>query len=291
MPTPWHEGGDRGEHPGRRDRRRASRRDQAQAREMRWQRHRLAVPYRTDGPKVTFGVMWFIAVMVAAASSALAVAVLVAVGAGLAGLQIGNAWFPHSASTRWWTALAAFIAAIPGFLGPLGILVGGGLTVAVLAVFLIASPPSRRPTIEVFDSLLRSSLPVGVAAGSLAALAEMGVGPAISLIVLVSAYETGDFLVGSGSSNAVEGPISGLVSLGAVLFILWLVAPSPFTPSSIVLFGALAAVCSPLGQILASALLPRGNTWAPALRRFDSYLLVAPLWLILLRSVPTTSAL
>ena len=138
---------------------------------------------------------------------------------------------------------------------------------------------------------MRSSIPVGLAAGSLAGLTDVGFGAVLALILLTSAYETGDFLVGSGSANALEGPLSGLVALGTVLFILWIVAPAPFTASSIVLFGALAAVCCPLGQIFASALLPRGAAWAPALRRLDSYLISAPLWLLLLRSAPTTTTL
>jgi CDP-diglyceride synthetase len=98
---------------------------------------------------------------------------------------------------------------------------------------------------------------------------------------LISAYESGDFIVGSGSANAFEGPLAGLVSLGAVAFLLFLIQPAPFDSFTILLFAALAAVCCPLGQILASGLLPRGNAWAPALRRLDSYLLAAPIWLIL----------
>ena len=46
-------------------------------------------------------------------------------------------------------------------------------------------------------------------------------------------------------------------------------------------------LCCPLGQLVASALLPRGNAWAPALRRLDSYLVAAPLWLVLVRELPT----
>ena len=75
--------------------------------------------------------------------------------------------------------------------------------------------------------------------------------------------------------------MAGLVSLGVVAFLLFLVQPAPFDSRSILLFAVLAGVCCPLGQILASGLLPRGNAWAPALRRLDSYLLAAPIWLLL----------
>ncbi|MCP3991671.1 MAG: hypothetical protein GY724_21545 [Actinomycetia bacterium] len=295
LPARWHDDEDDGDHElnelTRRDRRRARRLGQAQAREQRWQRHRLAVPYRTDGPKVTFGVIWFGLVLGAVTISPLWVAIVVSIVAGLAGLQTGYAWFPNVLTTCWWTALAAFVGAIGGFLGPVGIITGIGLAIAVLAVYLIANPAIQRKPLELTDVLVRSSLPVAIAAASIAAMAEFGTGAAIALITLVSAYEVGDFLVGSGSSNAVEGPISGLVSLGVALFILWIVAPAPFTSSSVLLFGALVGVCCPLGQILGSALLPRGNAWAPALRRLDSYLLSGPLWLLLLHSAPTTTTL
>jgi hypothetical protein len=190
-----------------------------------------------------------------------------------------------------WTGVAAFVAGFGGFLGPFGIVATCGVAAILLLVYAILYPTASRTAGELIDVLLRSSLPVGIAAGSLAALAERELGAAISLIVLVSAYEAGDFLVGSGSSNAVEGPISGLVALGTVLFPLWILSPAPFTSRSIVLFGIVAAVCCPLGQILASSLLPRGAAWAPALRRLDSYLLAAPLWLVLLTQTPTADTL
>ena len=290
IPAPWQ--GDGENQPNtRRNRRHGRQRDLANAREQRWQRHRLAVPYRTDGPKVTFGVLWFAAIMLAAASSPFVVAVVASTVAAVAGLQVGYAWFPNTASTYWWTATAALVCGIAGSLGPVGLLVGCGLAVAILGAYLSTNPPYSRTNLEFFDVLARAALPVGIAAGSLTALAEVGLGAMVSLILLVSAYEVGDFLVGSGSSNAVEGPISGVVGLAAMLFILWLVAPAPLTSSSVLLLGALTAVCCPLGQILASAILPRGNSWAPALRRLDSYLLAAPLWLVLIKLTPTTSTL
>ena len=43
-------------------------------------------------------------------------------------------------------------------------------------------------------------------------------------------------------------------------------------------FAVLAAVTCPAGQILASAMLPSASVRAPALRRLDSWLIVAPAW-------------
>jgi len=63
---------------------------------------------------------------------------------------------------------------------------------------------------------------------------------------------------------------------------LYLVLPAPFTTDTFPLFVLLSAAAAPVGQIAGSAILPRGDAWAPALRRLDSYLLAAPLWLLLM---------
>lgn len=275
---------------GWREGRSARSRQRARAREARWQNNRLAVPYPTDGPKVTFGVLWFLALIGGIlfgesldqpAVSSLAVAGIAAPIAGLAGLQTGNAWFPRQSATRAWTAAAAYLGAIAGFAGPWGVVVGVVLGLLTLSCYLVLYRGHRRTAGELFDVLVRSAIPAGLAVASLAALGSVGVGAQVSLILLVSAYEAGDFLVGTGSANAFEGPLAGTVSLGAMTFILFLVQPAPFDGTSILLFAVVAAISCPLGQILASALLPRGNAWAPALRRLDSYLLAAPVWLLL----------
>ncbi len=276
--------------PARRSPRQTKSMQRARARETRWQQNRLAVPYPTDGPKVTFGVLWFLALVGASllgsyfdepAIAAVSVAGIAAPIAGLAGLQAGNAWFPNLSATRAWCAVAAYLAGISGFYGPWGVLIGLAIGLIVLTFYLVLYRGHRRAAGELFDVLVRSAIPAGVAVACLAALGSVGVGVQLSLIVLVSAYETGDFLVGSGSANAFEGPLAGLVSLGAVAFILFLIQPAPFDAFTVLLFAALAGICCPLGQIMASGLLPRGNAWAPALRRLDSYLLVAPIWLLL----------
>lgn len=280
--------GAEGKRPSRRQARVQRR---AQEREERWQRNRLSVPYRIDGPKVTFGVLWFAAMVASILYSPVTLAVLVASVAGLAGLQVGHAWFGDLSPAKWWTAFAAFVPGVLGLLGPTGIGIGLVVALVLLTVYTMLYPEPNQPQMTTLGALVRSSIPVGLAAGSFVALSDFELGAILSLLVLVSAYEIGDFLVGSGSSNAMEGPISGIVALGAVLFVLWVIAPAPFTDRSMLLFGMLAAVCCPLGQIFASALLPRGSAWAPALRRLDSYLVAAPLWLFLLQASPDATTL
>lgn len=270
----------------------------ARAREARWQNNRLAVPYPTDGPKVTFGVLWFLALLGAAvlgayvdrsSVSAVAVAAVASPIAALAGLQAGNAWFPSQGATRSWTAAAAYLTGLAGLAGPWGVPIGLIIGFITVLFYVLLYRGHRRTSAELLDVLSRAAIPAGLAVASLAALGSVGIGVQISLILLVSAYEAGDFIVGSGSSNAIEGPLAGLVALGVMAFILFLIQPAPFDSRSVLLFAVMAGICCPLGQILASGLLPRGNAWAPALRRLDSYLLAAPIWLILVLQLPAAA--
>lgn len=270
----------------------------AAAREARWESNRYAVPYWTDGPKVTLGVLWFVAIVGAVTVgfantnpqlTAIGLAFIGGGVAALAGLQTGFAWFPDKSPTRNWTAGAALVTAVPGLIGPIGVIIGLVLGLVVVAVYTVTYKGHRRPSSQLIDVLARSSIPVGVAVASLAATSVIepgGLNAVLALILMVSAYEVGDFLVGSGSSTAFEGPLAGVIALGVVAFFLFLVTPEPFTSTTALLYGAITALCCPLGQIVASALLPRGTAWAPALRRLDSYLLIAPLWLVLISLTP-----
>ena len=57
--------------------------------------------------------------------------------------------------------------------------------------------------------------------------------------------------------------------------------PDPFTSTSMPAFVLLAAIGAVLGPVAASAILPRGISWSPGLRRLDSHLLTAPMFLLL----------
>lgn len=171
---------------GRRGRRSTASRRRAQAREMRWNGNRLAVPYYTDGPKVTFGVLWFIAVAATAFLSTWGLAAVAASVAGLAGLQAGAAWFPQFGPTKWWTAGAAFVVGISGVIGPLGLVAGAGMGMVLLLAYIALNPVHARSTGELLDVLIRSSLPAGIAAGSLVALRDVTPGAVLFLIALIS---------------------------------------------------------------------------------------------------------
>jgi hypothetical protein len=100
---------------------------------------------------------------------------------------------------------------------------------------------------------------------------------AVVLLGLVSAYEAGDYIVGSGASNSLEGPLAGITASTLLALPLALILVEPFDAAGVILL-AFTAVACPLGQIVASAALPGAGAHAPALRRIDTLLILAPLW-------------
>ncbi|MGH1502538.1 MAG: hypothetical protein ACRBI6_03225 [Acidimicrobiales bacterium] len=258
---------------------------------------RYSIPHATDGPKLTLGVLWFAAMAFGIARSWPVAAVVAGGVAATAGLQAGDAWRRHTAVDRRVSAALAGTVALAGGARQLGLGIAVVIAVLACAVWVVVGLDLRRvpaalrpltPTerlIVATETAVLTAVPVGLAAGALVALGRSEPWAALALLGLVSAYEAGDFLVGSGSANAVEGPIAGLVSLAVVGFGLWLVQPDPFDGTTAVLFSAVAAVSCPLGQLAGSALLPHGADWAPAVRRLDSYLVAAPLWLLLVTGV------
>jgi hypothetical protein len=124
-------------------------------------------------------------------------------------------------------------------------------------------------------------VPVAVAGGAMVVIRAESVAAAVILFGLVSAYETGDFLVGSAASNPIEGPLAGGAAVIVAGFPMALLLVEPFDVMGATLL-AIAALCCPVGQWIASAVLPRPDAYAPALRRIDTLLLLAPVWAIAL---------
>ena len=251
-------------------------------REARLARSRHGIVYDVHGPRVRLGVLWFVAILATLVVSTVAAAVLLAGVAALAGAQTARAL-----RTRRLHPAPTLAAAIAGAI-PLAAVLGAGAagaavlgSVVVAAAAAIRSPGSLPPVVTA-GALVRAGVFAGVGAASIVLLALIDVGAAITLVVLVSAYETGDFLVGSGAANVVEGPVAGLVALAVVGGWVVLLQPPPFEGAEALLMVVLVAGFAPVGQLVASAILPRAGAPAPALRRLDSYLVTGPVWLVVL---------
>ena len=92
--------------------------------------------------------------------------------------------------------------------------VGAVLLAAVLAaiVVVLSEPAARRDALASTGYTLQSCVFVGLAAAS-PILASAGRGGAVALVLLVSVYEMGDYLIGSGSTNSIEGPAAGIAGI------------------------------------------------------------------------------
>ena len=199
--------GDAGPNPRQkvRDARRRSAEGRYLKRQRRWETQRYAVPYDVAGPKVTLGVVWF-GLLMASLRYGTWLALVTLVGtATIAGLQTGFAWARHELSDRRMTAVAALVVAAAGFgqrLGLGAVLIVAALGLAAYAVVTVGATAAGTRFTEI---LIRSSLPAGLAAGALLALRVDEPGAFLAVVALVSAYETGDFLIGSGSRTPSRG--------------------------------------------------------------------------------------
>jgi hypothetical protein len=88
--------------------------------------------------------------------------------------------------------------------------------------------------------------------------------------------------MGSEAGSVFEGPFSGIAAVLVVTFAEAVFQLGPFETRAGWVFGGLVAVLAPLGAPLASALAPSADSAGPALRRLDAWLVVAPVWGLML---------
>lgn len=235
--------------------------------------------YITDGPRVRMGLVWFVVAVASAAVGMVAVALVFGLVAGAAATQTASAWRraghrpnPVVAGVG---ALAIAFAATIG-IGMVGLAALGVVAAAAAAAFL--DPRSPDGPLVSAGLTIRSGFFVGVVAASAVLLARTDGGALVALVVLVSGYEVGDYLVGTGAGSPLEGPVAGISAVLVLTFAISVFAFPPFETGSAWVFGGLAAVLAPLGPLVASAMVPAADARVPALRRLDSWLLVTPVW-------------
>ncbi len=240
---------------------------------------RLVVVYDVDGPRVRIGCLWFGAVISALLLGRGALAFLYAAVAGVAGLQAARGWrragrHPHRPAAGVLAATLPIAAAVST------LVLGGALLALAGTAYYLALVAGHRGSLPVIDAgyTVQCALFPGMAAAGLVLSHRFETGAAVALVLMVSAYESGDYLIGSGARFAIEGPLAGALAILVVTFGVSAVGVNPFEFPTAFGFGALAAVLCPLGQLLGSAILPSAAAPAPALRRLDSLLVLAPAW-------------
>jgi hypothetical protein len=242
---------------------------------------RFAVTYDVNGPHVRLGFLWFLLVAGSLAAGEQALALVYSTTAALAGYQAARRWQPLGRSPNPW--IAAGIGGgigLSALAGPSAVGVACLVAVAAAVASAVTSPEARDLPLSAVGYTLQCGLFVGLAAAAPTLAFRVDIGAAAALIIFVSVYETGDYLIGSGSKNAVEGPLAGFVAIAVFAFALWVITFVPFKENALLAFGALAAGLCPLGQIMGSAILPRSDARAPAVRRIDSLLVLGPAWVV-----------
>ena len=242
-------------------------------------RRRLAVVYDIDGPRVRLGLAWFAGVLLATVAGRLAIAAVFAVAAGFAARQVVRAW----GSVPWQADVAAGLGAVPVLAALLGTpaLVGAVVLALAVAGGAAAAPDGARVPGSggrlAAAGILGLSVVPALAGGTVVLVRSESVVAAAVLLLVASAYEMGDYIVGSGSSNPIEGPLAGVTTATLVALPLALVLVEPYNAGGLALLALTAMVC-PLGQVVASAVLPGAGAHAPALRRIDTLIVLAPLF-------------
>jgi hypothetical protein len=240
---------------------------------------RFLITYDIAGPKIRLGVGWAILIAIATVGKEPGLAALYGAVAAVAGWQAARAWKTWGEHPEEYTAGAIAggmgVASAFGF-GWVGVVALGAIPLALLAGF--SSDGARTRYLGSVGLTLQCGLFLGVAAASPALTYSLDLGGFVALILFVCVYEMGDFVVGSGSSNHIEGPLAGIAGIGVFTFALAVVHLSPFEGYDIAMFGLAAAVLCPIGQLVGSAILPRADARAPALRRLDSLLVLGPAW-------------
>jgi hypothetical protein len=240
---------------------------------------RYAVVYDIDGPRVRLGIGWFILAAAAIAIGPLPTGLVYGGAAGIAAAQTVRCW--RKRRNRPNEAIAAGLAALMGLgacfgAGGAGLVILVGVALACMAATGDATSP--HPAVVDAGWTLQCALPPGIVALSMVLLARLDQGSAFALLLLASAYETGDYLVGSGARNPYEGPAAGASAIVVITFILSTLPISTLDFGEAWLFGGLMVLLAPAGQLVASALLPTAKSPASSLRRLDSLLLAAPVW-------------
>jgi hypothetical protein len=237
---------------------------------------------RKPGPHGRLGVVWAVVTAAVLLAGPLPLAVWLAAHAGLAGAQAARS---HAGRAKR-PPVHPLAAAAGAGLVPLAC--AFGFTAAAVGLVLAAATAVGLP-IALGDPqthparAVAIAAAVGAAAGSLVLARTDGSVPALFLFGLTSAYDTGAYLVGTGASNAWEGPAAGVAAIGPVTLAAAAGAVPPFQEVGPWVLGGLAAALAPLGPSVAGRLLlgpRRDKARVPALKRLDVLVVLGPVWAV-----------
>ena len=235
----------------------------------------LSVVPEVVGPHARLGLVWAVITVAAAVAGPLWLGPWLAATAGLAGAQAARR---RSRRPRRPAMVLAGVGAaaltLAGAGGPVWV---GSAAVAVAAGGVGYALVRGGPGVEaVWISAV--ALVTGLAGAAPVLLRTSGLAPLLVLLAYAMVYDASAYVVGSGAASAWEGPTAGIAATGTVTLTVAAVLVPPFEGVSPWVLGSLAAVLTPLGPLVGTALLGDRHDRAPALRRLDSLLLLGPVW-------------
>ncbi len=253
----------------------------------------LTVVHDTDGPRVRWGLVWFLVTVMAAAGGHGLLAVVMAGAAALATDQVLRV-HDLDAATRAGERPGGLLSdprRLPAVLGSAALPLAASAGVdtlaaalpAVVVVILVqrlctsAAQPARARTVGDAALAMSAAVGPGLAAAAPVVAAGFGAEAAVVVLLLVCAYDAGDYLVGSGSSTPWEGPAAGIAAVAVVTFAVSVLPLRPIDASAAYALGVLTCLLAPLGPPAASLLIGDGKRPARFVRRLDSLLVLGPL--------------
>ncbi len=249
----------------------------------------LVVPPDTGGPRVRMGFLWFFLALAAVTSGRWWTAVLAAVVAAAAGYQTARCWaLARAAAESAESAddvpsgtgrLPALLAALLAALVPLGAGYGTG---AAGAAFVVVASVAGLLSVTVGRATgatvaIAAVLPAAAASSIVLAL-QVDLWAALFLVLAVSLYDAGNFLLGSDATGRWEGPVGGVLGVLAVTFTMSTIKVPPLDRPQWWVAGLVVAATCSVGQWVTSYFLPTPTSWVPALRRLDAYVVAGPLF-------------
>lgn len=242
---------------------------------------------RADGPHGRLGVLWFLAAVGVSRLGLVVLALLFAVVSVLAALQLVRAWgrFDREVPLAPTLAIAGalpLVAALGSALTGLALLASVGAAVATVMLMPRDEQDENLTVLARAGLILRCGAVTGLTAAAVVIIARTDIWAYLALLLLVSGYEIGDYLIGSGSSFLIEGPIAGIAAVLVITFALAMFQLGPFETAAAWVFGGVVAVGAPLGMLAGSALAPTARAAGPAVRRLDAWIVSAPAWVWML---------
>ncbi len=241
----------------------------------------LADPHSAGGQVVLRGVAWGAIVALAIATGPWPLALV------LGGLAAAASWEIAVASAEtdypvepvFAAVLAAALPAAAYFdtAAAGAVLVAGVVGSVAIAWFLRTSDT---PLMALAGAYVEAWGFTGLAAAGVMFTWRVELGAVVVLCAFVAIYDIGSHLVGADAGSAWEGPVSGVVGVGVVAFAAAAIGVPPFELDGAASFALVAAAALPFGPVLASLLVPAGES-PPALRRIDSLLVIGPIWPVL----------